>query len=70
MLFLLLLLEIEDGKNFVFTISNDKAVKNEITIGQTLGSYVEVISGLKSGQKVISTLNEKIKDGVEVKLAE
>jgi hypothetical protein len=54
----------------VFTIADNKAVKNEITIGQTLGSYVEVISGLKSGQKVISTLNEKIKDGVEVKLAE
>jgi len=60
----------EDGKNLVFTIADNKAVKNEITIGQTLGSYVEVISGLKSGQKVISTLNEKIKDGVEVKLAE
>ena len=60
----------EDGNNLVFTIADNKAVKNEITIGQTLGSYVEVISGLKSGQKVISTLNEKIKDGVEVKLAE
>ena len=43
----------ENGKNFVFTIADNKAVKNEITIGQTLGSYVEVISGLKSGQKVI-----------------
>ncbi|MBE0551010.1 MAG: efflux RND transporter periplasmic adaptor subunit, partial [Ignavibacterium sp.] len=44
--------------------------KNEIVTGQTLGSYVEVISGLKSGQKVISTLSEKVKDGVEVNLAE
>ena len=49
---------------------NDKAVKNEIVTGQTLGSYVEVISGLNSGQKVINNLDEKIKDGVEVKLAE
>lgn len=60
----------ENGKSFVFTISNDKAVKNEIVIGQKLGSYVEVISGLQAGQKVISQLDEKIKDGVEVKLAE
>jgi HlyD family secretion protein len=60
----------EDGKSYVFTISNDKAVKNEIVVGQTLGSYIEVISGLQSGQKVISTLDEKVKDGVEVKLAE
>ena len=42
----------------------------EIVIGQKLGSYVEVLSGLQSGQKVISTLDEKIKDGVDVKLAE
>ena len=60
----------ENGKSFVFTISNDKAVKNEIVIGQKLGSYVEVISGLQSGQKVINNLDDKIKDGVEVKLAE
>lgn len=59
-----------DGKNLVFTVSDNKAVKNEIATGQTLGSYVEVISGLKSGQKVINNLDEQIKDGVEVKLAE
>ncbi|HMN16504.1 MAG TPA: efflux RND transporter periplasmic adaptor subunit [Ignavibacteriaceae bacterium] len=58
----------EDGKSYIFTISDDKAVKNEIITGQKLGSYVEVISGLQAGQKVISDLNEKIKDGVEVKL--
>lgn len=60
----------ENGKSYVFTISDDKAVSNEIVIGQKLGSYVEVLSGLKSGQKVIASLDEKIKDGVEVKLAE
>lgn len=60
----------ENGKSYVFKISNDKAVKNEIVIGQKLGSYVEVLSGLQSGQKVISTLDEKIKDGADVKLAE
>jgi len=60
----------ENGKSYVFTISNDKAIKNEIVTGQKLGSYVEVISGLQAGQKVISTLDDKIKGGVEVKLAE
>ncbi|MDT3696464.1 MAG: efflux RND transporter periplasmic adaptor subunit [Ignavibacterium sp.] len=60
----------EDGKSYIFTISDNKAVKNEITVGQKFDSYVEVISGLRSGQKVISELNDKIKDGVEVKLAE
>ena len=60
----------ENGKSYVFKISNDKAIMSEITIGQKLGSYVEVLSGLQSGQKVISTLDEKIIDGVDVKLSE
>ena len=61
---------IVEGKSFVFTISNDKTVMSEISTGQKLGSYVEVLSGLQSGQKIIDKLDEKIKDGVEVKLAE
>ena len=59
-----------DGKLYVFTISNDKAIRKEISVGQQLGSYVEVLSGLQPGQKVISALNEKIKEGVEVRLEE
>ena len=60
----------ENGKNYVFRIVNDKASKVEVTIGQKLGSYAEIISGLLSGNKVIENLDNKIKDGVEVKLAE
>lgn len=60
----------ENGKSYVFTISNEKAVKNEIITGQRLGSYVEVISGLQSGQKVIDKLDDKIKDGTAVKIVD
>lgn len=60
----------ENGQSYVFTISENKAVKNEIITGQKLGSYFEVLRGLQPGQKVIDLLNEKVKDGVEVKLEE
>ena len=60
----------ENGKSYVFTISENKAVKNEIITGQKLGSYFEVIRGLQPGQKVINSLNEKVIEGVEVKLEE
>ncbi len=60
----------EDGKNFIFRIVNDKALKFEVTIGQKLGSYDEVVSGIQSGDKIIDKLDDKIKDGVQVKLAE
>lgn len=61
---------IDGEKKYVFTILDNKAVKNEIITGQTLGSYVEVISGLISGQKVIDKLDDKIKNGAEVKITE
>ena len=61
---------VENGKSFVFTILNDKAVKNEVTLGQKLGSYFEVLSGLQSGQRVIDSLDEKIKEGVVVRIDE
>ena len=60
----------ENGKSYVFTITDNKAVKNEIITGQKLGSYFEVLSGLQPGQKVIDSLNEKIIEGVDVMLEE
>ena len=32
------------------------------------GSYVEITSGLEEGEKIIDNLNEKIKDGIQVKV--
>ncbi len=60
----------ENGKSYVFTITDNKAVKNEIITGQKLGSYFEVLRGLQPGQKVIDSLNEKVIEGVDVKLEE
>ncbi len=61
---------IDGDMKYVFTIVNDKATKNEVVTGQALGSYLEVISGLQSGQKIIEKLNEKIKDGTAVKIVD
>jgi RND family efflux transporter MFP subunit len=61
---------IDGDMKYVFTIVNDKATKNEVVTGQALGSYLEVISGLQSGQKIIEKLNEKIKDGTAVKMVD
>jgi len=32
------------------------------------GNYVEITSGLEEGDKIIDDLNEKIKDGIQVKV--
>jgi len=57
-----------DGKKIVYIVADDKAIQKEITTGRLFGSYVEIISGLEEGEKIIDNLNEKIKDGVQVKV--
>ena len=59
-----------NDKYFVYRIVDNKAKEIEVTTGQELGSYIEILSGLNQGDKVINDLNESIKDGVEVKLPE
>jgi len=57
-----------DGKKIVYIVADDKAVQKEISTGRLFGSYVEIISGLEEGEKIIDNLNEKIKDGIQVKV--
>ena len=57
-----------DGKKIVYIVVDDKAVQKEISTGRLFGNYVEIISGLEDGDKIIDDLNEKVKDGIQVKV--
>jgi RND family efflux transporter MFP subunit len=57
-----------NGKKVVYLIRDDFAVLKEITTGRLFGNYVEITSGLDEGEKIIDDLNEKIKDGIQVKV--
>lgn len=57
-----------DGKKVVYTVVDNEAVQKEISTGRLFGNYVEIVGGLEEGEKIIDNLNEKIKDGVEVKV--
>lgn len=57
-----------DGKKIVYIVADDKAVQKEISTGRLFGNYVEITSGLEEGDKIIDDLNEKIKDGIQVKV--
>jgi len=58
----------KNGKKIVYIVKDDKAIQKEIDTGRLLGSYVEIISGLKEGDEIIDNLNENIEDGVQVKV--
>ncbi|QQS37685.1 MAG: efflux RND transporter periplasmic adaptor subunit [Ignavibacteriales bacterium] len=55
-------------KIFVYKIVEGKAKELEVTLGQELGSYHEILSGLGQGDKIIIDLTESIQNGVEVKV--
>lgn len=57
-----------EEKKIVYIVVNEKTVQREITTGRLFGNYVEIISGLEEGEKIIDNLNEKIKDGIQVKV--
>jgi RND family efflux transporter MFP subunit len=58
-----------DGKNVVFIIKNNQAVKVQVIIGQQFDTYVEIKSGLKNGDQVIDNITDRIKDGLKVKVS-
>jgi RND family efflux transporter MFP subunit len=60
---------VRDGKQVVFILKNNEAVQVQVTTGQQIDSYIEIKSGLKSGDQVIDNITDKIKDGIKVKLS-
>ncbi|MBN1398519.1 MAG: efflux RND transporter periplasmic adaptor subunit [Bacteroidetes bacterium] len=57
-----------DGKKVVYRVFDDKACSVMITAGRTMGTRVEILSGMTSGEKVIDKVNETISDGIKVKV--
>jgi RND family efflux transporter MFP subunit len=63
-----------DGQQYVYTASKvsssntAKASRSIVTTGKTKGDYVEVLSGIKSGDKLIKEGARSVRDGQEVKI--
>ena len=54
------------GAARVFVVSGDRVEERIVTAGQAIGERVEITSGLKAGEKVVSTGVERLVDGVRV----
>lgn len=52
----------------VFVIADRFARRRAVTVGHRNGLAAEIVSGLKEGERVIPHPDDKVKDGVEVKL--
>lgn len=55
-----------DGKNFVWIKEGTQARRRNITLGETFGNRIEILSGIKKGEKVIVEGYQKVSEGSEV----
>jgi len=54
------------GVNRVFVVDNDKLTVRELKIGDRMDDRIEILSGVKAGERVAVTDVEKLVDGVKV----
>lgn len=57
-----------DGKKFAYIMRDNVAIEREVTLGDAIGSLVEIRNGLSTGERVILKPSEKIQNGTAVKL--
>lgn len=58
------------GRKVVFLLKDGRAVATPVTLGQTIGEFVEVTGGVTAGAKLITKPLAKLRDGTRVKTAE
>lgn len=57
-------------KPYVFVIQEGKAVKTEVEIGQLRDNQLEIVSGLKEGQSIVSKGADRLFDGDALEVVE
>lgn len=59
----------ELGKNFVYAVIQNKAVRKYVTTGELLKNGVEITSGLNEGEQIVVTGHQKLVDNSSVHIA-
>jgi len=53
-------------RKLVYLVRDNRAVEAVVTLGPQLGDYVEVVSGLKAGEKIVAKPTDSIRNGVQI----
>ena len=59
----------KDGASIVYVAKDDKAVLTKVELGAEEDESVDVLKGLKAGDKVVSLGNYELSDGAAIKIA-
>ena len=57
-----------EGNNYVWRVVDNKVERVAVKTGNTHGDRIEIVSGVNSGERVVSTPNEQLQDGGKVKV--
>lgn len=57
----------EQGRAFVFVVDGTRATKREVNVGRRRPGEVEILAGLKAGERVVVEGTLKLRDGTEVR---
>lgn len=57
----------EEGRQFVFLVSDEHAHKRQVSIGRRKPGKVEIISGLAPGDQIVVEGTQKVRDGARVR---
>jgi RND family efflux transporter MFP subunit len=59
-----------EGKKFVFLIKGDRVVETPVKTGEKFGDMMEILAGLKAGDRVVLKPLSKLENGSRIKVAE
>ncbi len=59
-----------NDKKFVFLIRENRVVETQVTLGEQIGDMVEVLSGVKTGDRIVLKPLNKMRNGLKIKVAE
>jgi RND family efflux transporter MFP subunit len=63
-------LVVKDGRQYVFRLDGKRVKLIPVTAGPSLGDLVEILDGLKEGDRVVIKPSECLRDGARVKVKE
>lgn len=60
----------KNGIKVVYSVKENIAKEIQVTIGKQIGNMTEITFGLTAGDKIINLPNDKINDGIKIKIKE
>jgi multidrug efflux pump subunit AcrA (membrane-fusion protein) len=57
-------------KKAVFLITDNRAIETQVTLGEKLGDMVEVLSGVKAGDRIVFKPLDRVRNGQRIQTVE